>query len=243
MTVKTFSVAVSSYILFKELRGFSTRDSVGLALSASVLTLLLEKIQSKPKETNNWFEHQKKNYDWDKKFRERMNQLDFISKIATIRDIASIAYLVYINFYGFPQKDLISHISENQLKMIPMAILIAPIVEEILFRGLLKEWIEVGCGLIGRHIYAMSKESQHHISNIAQAILFGAGHMISKNKIENAIAFAILGIMGVIQGLWKKYEEGSLLTPIKMHIFQNTMFIVITTCLIPLVKQVRARVQ
>ncbi len=243
MTIKAFSVAVSSYILFKELRGFSSRDSAGLALSASVLTLLLEKIQPKPKETNHWFECKKEKFGSDEKFREKMNQLDFISKMIKIQQIAGIAYLVYINFYGFAQKNVISRISENQLKMIPMAILIAPIVEEILFRGFLKEWIEVGCDLIDRHIYAISKESQHHISNIAQAILFGAGHMINENKAHNAVLFALLGIMGVIQGLWKRYEEGSLLTPIKMHIIQNTVFIVITTCLIPIVKQVRGRVQ
>jgi membrane protease YdiL (CAAX protease family) len=245
MAIKTCSVGVSSYILFKELRGFSTNNSAGLALSASVLTLLLEKIRPKSKETNNWFECEKIDFehkDIAKRLHERGNQLDFLLKIIKIQLIAGVATLFYSIFYGSPQQDLIAFISENKLKWIPMATLIGPVVEEVLFRGFLKEWMEVGCDLIDRYIYAISKESQHHISNVAQATLFGACHMISKNKTENALIFASTGILGIMQGLWKRIEEGSLRTPINQHIKQNTLNLLITLCLIPILKQVRVRV-
>jgi membrane protease YdiL (CAAX protease family) len=239
MAVKTCSVAISSYIFFKELNGFSLKNSTGLALSASVLTLVLEKIRPKSKETTDWFEC----YKLDLKsmpgalHEEKFTQIQFLSKVVNIQHVVSIAGLFYSACFGFFQKDLISFISENKLKLIPMTVVICPIVEEILFRGFLKEWLEIGCDQINRHIYAISKESQHHISNFAQAILFGAVHMMSKNKTENALIFASTGILGVIQGQWKRFEEGSLLTPIKQHIKQNTLNVFIFACLIPILKE------
>lgn len=173
-----------------------------------------------------------------KKLEEKLAQIQFLSKAVDVQNVLGIVVLFYSASFGSPQKDLISFVSENKLKWIPMTTVIAPIVEEILFRGFLKEWLEGGCDLINRHIYATSQESQHHISNFAQAIVFGAIHMMSKNKIENALLFASLGIMGVIQGQWKRYEEGSLLTPIKQHIKQNILNMFICICLIPILKEV-----
>lgn len=249
MAIKTCSVALSSYIFFKEQFDFSLKNSAGLALSAAVLTLVLEKIRPKSKETNDWFECKKIDLVNDqpatikeqlatlKKLEEKVTQLKFFLIVSIIQNVVGIAGLFYSARFGFLQKDLISFVSENKLKWIPMATLICPIVEEILFRGFLKEWMEVGCDLIDRHIYAISKGLQHHISNFAQAILFGAVHMMSKNNTENALIFASTGIFGFAQGLRKRDEEGSLLTPIKQHIKQNTLCMFITICLIPILKE------
>lgn len=263
MSIKICSVAISSYIFFKEQFDFSLKNSAGLALSAAVLTLVLEKIRPKSKETNDWFECkridlvndlasireklatlkepltkiQEELATLDELIEKKKLQVQFLSNVVNIQIILNIVGLFYSARFGFLQIDLISFVSENKLKRIPMATVIAPIVEEILFRGFFTEWLEVGCDLVARHIYAISKESQHHISNFAQAIVFGAGHMISKNKTENALIFAVTGILGVTQGQWKRVEEGSLLFPIQQHIKVNTMSLFMAIYLIPFLKE------
>ncbi|HEX4839983.1 MAG TPA: CPBP family intramembrane glutamic endopeptidase [Rhabdochlamydiaceae bacterium] len=233
MAIEACSVAVSSYLLSRRVAGFSSKNAVGFALSVSALTLLLEKIRPKSKETNKWFEFNNNidcNQHSAKKPQEKSYKIELSSKLINIQVVVNIAGFVWGFFYGICQKNFPS-VSDNILEQILDQALITPIIEEVFFRGFLMEWIGVGCDQIDRHIYSISKESQNHISNFVQAILFGAVHMFNDNKIENAFIFAMTGTLGATLGYWKIIEEGGLLTPIKVHSIQDTLCMFTAICL------------
>lgn len=225
--LKPASVGISSYIFFKEFRGFTPKASLGISLSASLSAFLIEKInQSK----EHWFVKQEQEYSESK-----LKTLQSLVKMQRVQ----IAYNILLAFrtvmYGPIQKEIISAMSENK-KWFVIVNLIAPIVEEILFRGFFKEMIECGCILVDRHLCKITEDRQHIISNTVQALVFGWIHIQGENKVNDALVFFSTFMMGLIQGQRRRYEQGCLLTPIKLHMFQNMGVTLLAVYLLPALK-------
>lgn len=102
--------------------------------------------------------------------------------------------------------------------IIGIAVLVAPICEEILFRGFLKDRIQDVCYLTNRYIYRLSDDASDLFPIVGQAIIFGLGHMNSlQSTAANIFLFATTTGMGILQGI-----EQSLLTPIVRHMTINS---------------------
>ncbi|HLB52534.1 MAG: hypothetical protein A3E80_04730 [Chlamydiae bacterium RIFCSPHIGHO2_12_FULL_49_9] len=114
---------------------------------------------------------------------------------------------------GNPQVALEALKMAGFLQFIFRTVIIAPIAEEILFRGFLQERLEDRSILL-----PFSKETREEICNVAQAILFGFAH-ITGGQVSEAgkwIVMAITTHMGYAFGKLK-LKKKSLVTPMLMH--------------------------
>lgn len=107
---------------------------------------------------------------------------------------------------------------------IVLATLVAPITEEILFRGFLQERLEDTAYLFSRFIHPLSDNVQNRISNFGQAIIFGYVHMHkAQTKLANTLIFALTGGIGLLMSSFKGRRD-NLITPILAHSANNTSF-------------------
>lgn len=113
-------------------------------------------------------------------------------------------------------------ILKREPRILFLAVISAPICEEILFRGFLKERLEDACYLFSKFITPLSNETVQWISNIGQAIIFGYGHMHEKQtRFINAAVFILTSLSGFLDG-WTKYVESTLISPIAIHMMNNS---------------------
>jgi membrane protease YdiL (CAAX protease family) len=215
---KILSVAIASLVFF----GLQMRLSFPITLVATLvitaLTYLSEKyIRTEPPQQNDWF-----NTNIDKK------ELAFFAALVLLKPL-----ILQIVFWalGIPlslpaQEGVVTLLLANPWRMIPIATIIAPVAEEILFRGFLLERLEDATQLLNRHTFCiLSQKAGQEISNVAQALIFGAIHLKSaiKDGLEIHI-FLILSYMGYLFGKMKQ-EKLSLIPPMVLHAANNTGFV------------------
>ncbi len=125
-----------------------------------------------------------------------------------------------------PQTGLVEMILARPWRMISIAVLLAPIVEEILFRGFLLERLEDGLYLFSRFIHPLSLGCQRKVSNIGQALIFSAVHFRSKvEESAKKILFISIALVGHGFGEVKRTRNG-LIYPMVCHSIKNLSFVV-----------------
>ncbi len=184
---KTLAVALASFAFLTLQFGLSSLTAGYYALSLAAVTLLSQETLrngSTSLECKRWFDLSKLNTEDLKDFGIHVSVTALFTgiffnaaKIGPIQEIG--AFLASGNPYFFL-----------------LAIVIAPITEEILFRGFLRERVEDTLFLTNRYIFSVSASTQKKIAHIAQALLFGAVHLQFKSIQTDLFIFAITSNIG-----------------------------------------------
>lgn len=189
---KVLAVALASLALLTLQFGIS----LGLSLAITSVLIIITFVTSN--DQNDWF-----NFNFDQE--KIAYKIGMIFLIGFIFQIAMWALGIPLSV---PQVGLVKMIQENPLKMVPLATLVAPFTEEVLFRGFLLEKLQnLGLG--------------EEISAIIQGVVFGAIHL--NQKIEDGlelIMLAFLSFMGY-EFANLKQEHNTLLAPMAIHSAMN----------------------
>jgi membrane protease YdiL (CAAX protease family) len=112
---------------------------------------------------------------------------------------------------------------ETPLLFLFKAIVLAPICEEILFRGYLQERLEDSMNLFSRHIYTLPKDTEKNLASVGQAAIFGCAH-ITGGQVNDAVRWVVALSLGWTGFVWgqRKQEEDSLMLPMASHALNNT---------------------
>lgn len=112
-------------------------------------------------------------------------------------------------------------IKKKEPRILLIATITAPICEEILFRGFVKERMEDLCTIFSKTVKPLSGLSVQVISNIGQAFIFGLAHRHKKQTdIANALIFCATTQIGFGLGCVKDYAS-TLVSPICLHATLN----------------------
>lgn len=213
--VKIISVAVATSAFFILQMTGNVAFGCGMALTASTLTLFSEKVirPLKPECTSsNWI-----NTEIDK---AELN--DFVYN----RLVYGTLFITII--YGCifsPVQAVVLDIQAMHLKTILLATIIAPLSEEILFRGFLQERIEDILIVINHFVIEIKSEKIKQLASQTSNLFFGALH-ITGNQVTSLankiLVFAGTTLLGKIFSDMKNQNNGSLLPSIAAHMAQNT---------------------
>lgn len=126
-----------------------------------------------------------------------------------------------------PAQAVAREILRGDIRTIGMATLIAPVTEEILFRGFMRERLEDILLLMNRCLPIASDGVCEKISLVAQALVFGAIHVVGNQVIRvgrKIPVFCMTALMGFRLGLCSEMFSGrrSLLPSIAVHSAHNT---------------------
>lgn len=211
---KVLAVAIATLVLLGVQLGASIPFTLLATYFVTTLTHFSEtNIRTEPHQQNDWF-----NTEFDQ------STVKIFSAFLILRPIVIriFCHALGIPLPGMPQEGVVKLIIEKPWRMIPMATIVAPIAEEILFRGFLLERFEDLTHLLNRHkICLLSQKAQQEISNIAQAIIFGAVHLTA--KIEEGMMIPVvfsLSFFGYIGGLLKR-QDRTLISPVVIHSANN----------------------
>lgn len=152
------------------------------------------------------------------------NKRDLMVYVALRLAILPIAVSLVTAFGFLPAQAVATQIINGNLRIILLTTLVAPIAEEIIFRGFLQERLEDLALLIDRYAYSLSEETKKRFSIATQAIIFGALHITGTQIVKKSwkiITCLQLSLFGASLALFKEKDE-SLLTPIAVHAAQNT---------------------
>lgn len=112
----------------------------------------------------------------------------------------------------------------GNIKIMLLATLLAPIAEEILFRGFIQERMEDLTNLVDRFICPLPGIVKEWLSISVQSLLFGFVHITGEQVVKRAmkiVVFSSVSLLGFGLTLFKKDDE-SLLSPMAIHSAQNT---------------------
>ncbi|MGB7979099.1 MAG: CPBP family intramembrane glutamic endopeptidase [Chlamydiales bacterium] len=198
---KILAVALASIALFVFQLGFSLPIACGISLFTSALTWLSEKYLRTEK--NDWF-----NTDFDKQ------RLAFWATLILLKFL--IIYIFYwslgVPFPIMPPSDFAKTVLANPWRMISLAAIVAPVAEEILFRGFFIERLEDIGLLLNRHTFIqLGKRTTDFCIDVIQALVFGAAHL------KNILAPSF---MGYVFSLWKR-KQNTLIAPMVIHSAHN----------------------
>lgn len=185
---------------------------VGVTFLCTVTTLLSEALLRNEGGTDsNWC-----NVNFNKK--------DMLIDVA-LRLIAIPIIVGLITASGFlPLQAVAIAIMNRNVRIILLATVIAPIAEEIIFRGFLQERFEDLAILVDRYIHPLSEEIKMGFSIAAQALIFGAMHITGSQIVQKSskiIVFLKTSLFGAWLGYCKQ-RDASLLSPIAIHSAHNT---------------------
>lgn len=110
------------------------------------------------------------------------------------------------------------------VKMIAVASLVAPVAEEIVFRGVIDERCEDLLEWFGDHIYTLSAERIQLIKRVGGAILFGSIHIMGAQTVENVWIKGVVFISTASLGYHLSYVKArtrSLVPSICLHSVNN----------------------
>jgi membrane protease YdiL (CAAX protease family) len=208
---KVMAVALGCLAFFTIQFGLGLAISAGIGLGCATITLCSEQtLRTDPK----------KNIDWLRP--SPFKQL--IPRVA-LHALGVILYAGLTTAAGVvPIQAVAALILAKNLKVILIATLIAPITEEILYRGFIQERLEDVATLIDRHICRLKTTTKERCSAVVQALLFGAMHTVSgqvvglTNKVITCLTTALTGYY--LTHLKNKHK--SLLSSITFHSAHNT---------------------
>jgi membrane protease YdiL (CAAX protease family) len=212
---KVLAVAIASLVFFGLQLGLSLSITLAVTLVVTTLTYLAEKyIRTEPHQQNDWF-----NTSFDKKG---------WAFLATLILLRPLIFQIILRALGIPlpapaQEGLHRLLLSQPWKMIPLTAIVAPISEEILFRGFVLERLEDTAHLLNRHIFhTLPQQAQQRISNLAQALIFSAVHFRQAVKDGKKIPiFLLLSALGAFYG-GVKQDTQSLIPPMLLHSANNT---------------------
>jgi|GEM_PF-6124941 len=206
---KITAVALASLALFSVQLGFSLSTTIGLSLACTSITLLSEKLKTN---SSDWFSV--------KDINKEMLFFDLGLRLIFVPLYTGLVYTLL----GPPSQVVALRILACDIRVIALATLIAPITEEILFRGFIQERSEDVCKFINRHVLQIKKETQPITSWLLQGIFFGAchitGNQILGNLAHKAIVFISLATNAIYLSSIKDRDK-SLISPILLHSAQN----------------------
>ncbi len=209
---KILAIAIATLALFV----IQLQISLSIALAATFLFTALTYLSEKYLRAgeNKWFQL---NFPQKK-------EVAFWATLLILKPliIQIVFWALGIPIPPMPQEGLVKLILSRPWRMIPTAIFVAPFAEEVLFRGFLLERLEDLAHLWSCHICTLSRKAQQEISNIAQAVLFGAGHL--NRKIQQGMQIPILlalSLYGYVFGLLKQQNRHTLLPPMVIHSANN----------------------
>lgn len=206
---KVAGVAIGCIILFGFQMACSSTTVAKIAFSCSALTLLAEKCLRSENDQKSWFKFSSVDMEAVGKH---------LTAAFTVQIIAGIVFRV-LNIQIF--QAVAKLIAQRHMIIIILAIVAAPISEELVFRGFVMERIEDAATLCNRYICKIHPETQKNIANFGQAILFGAVHINAmQSKLANMIIFAGAGLGGFIVGKVKTLNN-SILQPMMHHSIHN----------------------
>ena len=186
--------------------------ATGIALGCSAITVLSEAFLRKDDAQNT---------DWtNRDFDRRELLLQVALRLSVLPALVGLTTA----FGALPLQAIATHILAGNKKIILLVALIAPIVEEIIFRGFVQERLEDLATLVDRHLYSLSKTVKDRFSMIAQSLLFGSVHITGGQVAKQSgkiVVFCATSFLGAIFTQAKK-EDRSLLSPIALHSSQNT---------------------
>lgn len=221
---KTTAVAVACILLFGAQLALPMATVAHIAFSCSVITFISEKYLRTENEQNSWFNI------------HTVNVQAVVGQIAIMLTIQTIAGIVLTLLNIAPPQTVAQLIAQRDIRIIVLATLVAPLAEEIFFRGFVMERIEDSITLFNRHVYTIyppcvvlddqeshirSQIRQSEICHLGQAIIFGAIHMrSSQTKWANAFIFGVTTWFGIV---FSKVKEctGALIHPIIAHSIHN----------------------
>jgi membrane protease YdiL (CAAX protease family) len=223
--VKVLAVALASIAFFAFQYGLSWPVSFVVSFSIAALTYFSEKyIRTEADQQNDWI-----STDFNQ------NRLIFWSSLLVIRPliIQVFCWCLGVPLPAFPQVALADAIISQPWKMIPMAMILAPIAEEVLFRGFLQERLEDIAHLLNRHTFVqLSKKTRDLFCDLIQSVVFGALHI--NNKIEEALKWPLLislSAFGYFLSCLKR-DKKTLVWPVAIHSANNAGAVihVLRTC-------------
>lgn len=212
---KVLSVALASLAFFALQLSLSFPLAFAISFAITTLTYLSEKYLRTDQQRNDWF-----NTNFDQK------ELTFWASLLILRPIIIqiLCWSLGIPLPAIPQAGLAEAILAQPWRMIPIATIVAPVAEEILFRGVLLERLEDATQLLSRHTFVkLSKNTQEFCCDVIQAVVFGALHI--NQTIKKAMQMPLflgLSFMGYIFALLKRENNNSLVAPAVIHSANNT---------------------
>lgn len=209
---KAAAVGLASILFFGVQWCCSWHMAAGIGLACSAVTVLSETFLR---------QNDDQNIDWTNRDFDRKNVLLEVALRLTLLP----ALVCLTTAFGLlPLQSVGAHILAGNKKIILLAALIAPIVEEILFRGFLQERIEDLVNLADRHLCSLPQGAKEWFGIISQTLLFGSLHITGSqvvNQSKRIAVFCSTSFQGLIFTLAKKRDK-SLLSPIAIHSAQNS---------------------
>lgn len=207
---KVTAVALACLSFFSLQMGAPLAFSIGISVACSAITFISEKLRDSK-------------YDW---FSTDKIKKEMLFRNVSRNLIQSIVIVSILNKLSFLHgQRVIQSILACDLRIIFLVTVIAPIAEEILFRGFLQERIEDLMNFTNCFICRIEAKKQIRITQLAQSLIFGLVHLpggqVRGNAFTQAHIFASISMLGFIFGLLKD-RDCSILPPIAVHWSQNT---------------------
>lgn len=212
--LKTASVAIAAFVFMAVQMRSSIGKACAIAGTLSTLTWLsehyLRQDPSYPRSVSNWFHTQHVHSE---------DLIKFFCFTLCANLIAGIVLSLLNISIGQHVQELIK---KRELRILIIACIVAPVCEEILFRGFLKERIEDACTLFSKSVRPLSDDSVMQVSRLGQSLIFGYVHMNSmQTRKANAIIFLATALFGYGWGEIKEHAS-TLVIPICFHSAVNT---------------------
>jgi membrane protease YdiL (CAAX protease family) len=208
---KVTLVAIACLMLFGLQLSYSWTFSIGVALACSVVTLVSETFIRKENPNNpNWMNA---NFDATRILYEMAHNLVLVP----------LGVGLLTAFGMTPLQGIAVQIMNGNLRIIFLATIIAPIAEEILFRGFLLERLEDLMTLTSQTICSIPAIIKEFVPLCLQAVVFGAIHITGKQVIEKGkrfFIFSVLSAFGFYISMYKRNDR-SLLSPVAAHSTHN----------------------
>lgn len=216
LKVSAVGIATIAFLMLQMQRTFAVACTIaGVVSSITLLSeYFLRRDDSFPNTTSNWFST------------ESMNGKQLFAFVGSMLVASMLAGFIFSRMKFSVGQHVQELIKKGGTRIVVLATVVAPICEEILFRGFLKERFEDACYLFSRFIHPLSNTTVKKISNACQAIIFGAVHMNGKQTFKaNALIFVVTTYIGSWVGGIKD-RESTLITPIGYHMGLNTSVVV-----------------
>lgn len=204
-------VAISVFTFFSLQIPLPNKLKVQLTLFTVGLTYICEKTI-----------HKQQNIDWINK---AFNTACKVTVIVVLFYFSTIlkTFLLHSEIQpGYLQK-IAEKILSCDFQTIAISIGIAPITEEIIFRGFLEERLEDAFELYSKYVFQLGQDVKTECSRIISSIAFGILHILGDQtqSLKNAIIVlfdtTLFGYLGSVL----KQSHKSLITPIFCHSLNN----------------------
>jgi len=133
------------------------------------------------------------------------------------------ACLLFGRIQSIPFQKIASDIARLDLKMMSISLIIAPVVEEILFRGFLQEQFLNLLTLCNKYIVPVSEKMQKITAIALQSLLFSSMHIFFGQTLGLSSTIIVLSetfLMGLIHGDLAMTQK-TLIIPMALHALSN----------------------